>query len=95
MNKPQERLNEDVTLCHKCDIWRTDYSKTIDKKLDKTTKLGVQTNHPSKAGHITTLQVSSDQVKEKTENNSTIEKKSLGHWPFYVTLLLLCFGWLS
>ena len=41
MNKPQEKLNEDVTLCHKCDIWRTDYSKTTDKKLNKTTRLGV------------------------------------------------------
>ena len=67
MNKPQEKLDEDMTLCHKCDIWRTDYSKTTDKKLNKTTRLGVQTNHPSKAGHITTLQISGNQVREKKQ----------------------------
>ena len=75
MNKPQEKLDENVTLCHKCDIWQTDYSKITEKKFNKTTKSGVETNHPNEAGHITTLQISSIQVKEKAKNNSTIEQK--------------------
>ena len=38
MDRPPEQLYEAVTLCHKCDIRRTDTSKNIDKKLDEPTK---------------------------------------------------------
>ena len=33
MDKPQEEQNEDVTICRKCDIRRTDYSKTTERVL--------------------------------------------------------------
>ena len=49
MNRPPEQLYEAVTLCHICDIWRTNSSKNIEKKLDEPTKLGIQTYHPIKA----------------------------------------------
>ena len=63
-NRPPEQLQEAATLCHKCDIWWTESSKNIDKKLDEPTKSNIQTGHPIKPCHNTTLQASEDQKIE-------------------------------
>ena len=74
INRPQEQLYEAVTSCHKCDIRQTDSSKKVDKKLDKSTKLGVQANHPTKAGHITTLQITKNLQQNRKCEMNTIKK---------------------